>query len=215
MTIIISTDDNVRFQSLSGLKTSIEERMDREYSSDELADFIYLCERELERVLTVPYREASVPISIAAQANNLPADFKAVARITLSGDPKSTIQQVSPEVLDSNNTWKSPGKPQAFAIVAGELWVAPVPDGVYPAMLVYEQKLTALTESRPSNWLMDRHPDVYFYGALVQAADHVGDTARVGTYRAAFDNAVAQVNEEGRRYRFNASPVRLRSPVVV
>ena len=57
MTIVISTDDNIRFQTLAGLKESISARLDRTFGDDDLNDFIYLAEREMERILPVAARE--------------------------------------------------------------------------------------------------------------------------------------------------------------
>ena len=214
MTIVISTEDSINFQSLAGLKSSISARLDRDFEDGDLNDFIYLAERELERVLTVPYREAVTSVTVDGQTANLPSDFKALRRFTLLTDPKRNLQQVSPSVLDSNWSHSASGCPEAFAIVSGQFWFAPVPDASYAAQIVYEQRIAALTESAPSNWLLQRHPDAYFYGALVQASDFIADTARIGLYRSAFDNAIAQINSEGVRHRYAASPFRLRSPVV-
>jgi hypothetical protein len=214
MTIVISTDDSINFQSLAGIKASISARLDRDFDDNDLNDFIYLAEREMERVLTVPYREATTSVTVDGQTANLPNDFKALRRFTLLTDPKRNLQQVSPSVLDSNWSRSASGCPEAFAIISGQFWFSPVPDGTYAAQIVYEQKITALTESAPSNWLLQRHPDAYFYGALVQAADFIADTARIGLYRSAFDNVIAQINAEGVRHRYAASPFRLRSPVV-
>lgn len=215
MSIVLPTDDNPNFQTLAGLKASISSRLDRTFSDSDLNDFIYVAEREMERLLTVPYRETVTNISVDAASVSLPSDFKALRRLTLLTDPKRNLQQVTPSVLDSNWPGGASGTPVAFAIIGSSLHFAPAPSATHSASIVYDQKLTALTERNPSNWLFESHPDVYFYGALVQAADHIADTPRIGLYRSAFENAIEQVNAEGRRYRYSASPMRLRSPVVV
>ncbi|MGQ3081085.1 MULTISPECIES: phage adaptor protein [Alphaproteobacteria] len=215
MTIVISTDTNVRFQSYAGLKTSIGERLDREFTDADLEDFIYLAERELERVMTVPYRELVASMIITTQAMNIPADMKTIKRITLMNDPSAPLDQASMANLDRNRDWKATGRPCAFSIIGDQIWFAPAPDSEYAAQIVYEAKLTPLTEASPSNWLFSLHPDVYFYGALVQAADHITDTARIDRYRAMFDLTMGQINEEGRRRRTAASPLKLRSATVV
>ncbi len=214
MTIILPTDDNINFQSLNGLKESISSRLDRDFEDSDLTDFIYLAERELERVLTVPYREVVASVTVSGQTANLPTDFKALRRFTLLTDPKRNLQQVSPSVLDSNWPDSASGVPESFAIIAGQFWFAPVPDASYAGQIVYEQKITPLTESSPSNWLLQSHPDAYFYGALVQATDFIADSSRIGLYRSAFDNVISQINQEGQRHRYSASPMRLRSSVV-
>lgn len=213
MTIVVSGDSNVNFQSFAGLKSSIAARLDRDFEDGDLNDFVYLAERELERVLTVPYREAVTALTINAQAINTPIDFKSVRMITLDGSPVVVLQQVTPAVLTSDYPFT--GSPVAYSLIADQIWFGPVPDGSYTAQLVYEQRIAPLTPTNPSNWLLDLHPDLYFYGALVQATDFIADTNRIALYRAAFDNAVEQVNAEGLRYRASAAPLRLRNPVRV
>jgi len=215
MSIVISTDDNVNFQSFGGLKASISARLDRDFDDSDLDDFIYLAEREMERVLTVPYRETYATIGVSGATEALPTGFKRMRRLTLLTDPKRQLEQVSPAVLDSNWPCNTTGVPQAYAIVGDSIHFAPAPDGDYTASIIYEAKITALTETSPSNWLLERHPDAYFYGALVQAADFIEDPSKIGRYRAMFDAVIEQINEEGNRYRYSASPLRIRSSVVV
>lgn len=214
MSFVIDGNDNILFQTFSGLKTSIASRLDRTFEDSDLNDFIYLAGLELERVLTVPYREAVDTLNVNAQAIDLPGDFKALRRMTLQSDPKRNLQQVPPAVLDSSWPGSDSGIPEAFAIIADQAWFAPVPDGTYTAQIVYEQRIVPLSDATPSNWVLDMHPDAYFYGALVQAADFIGDQSRIGLYRQAFDNVVDQINREGLRHRYSAAPLRLRSPVV-
>lgn len=215
MSIVLPTDANVRFQSYTGLKTSIGERLDREFSDADLEDFIYLAERELERVLTAPYRETTTTMIILAQAMGVPSDMKTIKRVTLLSDPTWNIDQASPANLDSNGDWKVAGKPRAYSIIGDQIWFAPAPDSSYTVQIVYEAKITPLTEAAQSNWLFKLHPDAYFYGALVQASDHIADTARIDRYRAMFDLTIGQINEEGRRRRTAGAPLKMRSATVV
>lgn len=205
MTIVISTDDSVRFQTLAGLKASISSRLDREFNDDDLADFIYLAEREMERVLPVAAREVTTPLTISAQTSNLPTDFKAARVISMPSRPPLSL--VAPAALCSDT-----GCPNGYAVIAGQLWFTPVPATSYSGTLVYERKITPLTEASPSNWILQFHPDAYFYGALVQAADFIADTSRIDRYRAMFETVIGQMIDESERYRNSGSPMR---PVMI
>lgn len=199
MTIVLSTEDSPNFQTRSGLKTSISSRLDRTFDDDDLNDFIYLAEREMERRLTVPYREVETTFSVTGATYPLPADFKAVRRLRAGG---VTLEQVTPASVADDV-----GNPTAYAIVAGNLQFSPVPGSAVSCAMVYEAQITPLTEGTPSNWLLNRHPDAYFYGALVQASDWIADPARISRYRAMFDLTIDQINEEGLRYRYNSAPL--------
>lgn len=199
MAIILPTEDSPNFQTLSGLKTSIASRLDRAFEGDDLNDFIYLAERELERRLTVPYREVTLAISVSGATYDLPADFKALRRLKVGN---ATLAQVAPSALTTRT-----GTPEVYAIVSGHLQFSPVPDSTLTGSMVYEAQISALTESAPTNWLLTRHPDAYFYGALVQASDWIADSDRINRYRAMFDVVIDQINDEGLRYRYNAAPL--------
>lgn len=202
MTIVISTEDSVRFQTLAGLKASISSRLDRDFDDDDLADFIYLAEREMERVMPVAAREVTTPLTISAQTASLPTDFKAVRHITVSSNGTWPLSLSAPSSLCSHT-----GCPDAYAVIAGQLWFSPVPATTYSGLLVYERKITPLTETAPSNWILQLHPDAYFYGALVQAADFIADSSRIDRYRAMFETVIGQMIDESERYRNSGSPM--------
>lgn len=214
MTFAVPLDDNVNFQTLAGLRSAIANRLDRTFDATDIADFIYLAERELERVLTVPYRETVATLTVNAATVALPTGFRAMRRLTLLTDPKRNLQQVTPSVLHSNWPDNAVNVPEAFAIIDDDIHFAPTPDASYTANIVYEVAITPLTDANPSNWLFQRHPDAYFYGALVQASDFIEDPTKVSRYRAMFDVVIEQINREGNRYRYSASPFRLRNSVV-
>ncbi len=50
-----------------------------------------------------------------------------------------------------------------------------------------------LTQLSQNNSLLDTHPDLYFYGCLAQACDHIEDSAGVAKYGAMFGSVLGQV----------------------
>ena len=202
MTIVISTEDSVRFQTLTGLKDSISARLDRTFDNDDLTDFIYLAEREMERVLPVAAREVTTALTINGQTSPVPIDFKAVRHITVGNGVPLGLGAPS-LVANSQGT----GCPDTYAIIAQQIWFSPVPNGTHNGTLVYERKIQPLTETSPSNWVLQSHPDAYFYGALVQAADFIEDPVKIGRYRTMFETVLAQIIEESERYRNSGAPM--------
>ena len=49
---------------------------------------------------------------------------------------------------------------------------------------------TALSGNNPSNWILSSHPDVYLYGALVEASPYLSDDARVAVWGQLYATAV-------------------------
>lgn len=214
MSIVVDTSDNINLQNYNGMVNSIMSRMDRTDIESDIPDFLYLAEREMERLILSPYRETTTTLTVNAATIDLPSDFKQLRSLTLATDPKRNLQQVTPSVISSNWPATTTGVPEAFAIVGETLLFAPAPDASYTANAIYIRRIPALTAANPSNWVLDANSDIYFFGALMQGFAHVGDEARATTYRAMFMEAIGQLNAEGVRHRYSASPMRLRSPVV-
>jgi hypothetical protein len=71
------------------------------------------------------------------------------------------------------------GKPEYFSIVGNQLEVIPSPDTEYSAELTYYAKITALSDANTSNWLLAYAPDLYLYGALLEATPYLKDDERL------------------------------------
>lgn len=95
------------------------------------------------------------------------------------------------------------GRPQAAAIVDdGEnLLLAPVPDQAYTAEIIYTTKLTPLSGSVSTNWLLDSHPDIYLYGSLVQSAPFLKDDPRLPMWQTMLDRGLVQLGDLVKRRR--------------
>jgi hypothetical protein len=74
------------------------------------------------------------------------------------------------------------GPPIAYARIGNVLKLAPPPDAGITLEMIYSARFTPLTETSVSNWIIEEHPDLYFYGALAQACDYIQDTANSGKY---------------------------------
>lgn len=202
MSFVLSTLDNANLQSYDGLVASIQSRMDRTDIAADIPDFIYLCERELERRLRTPFRETSTAITLAATVD-LPEDCKAVRVVSTA---RGALRQCS--LASIRDMLETSGTPVCYAVVADVLIIGPPPAGSETATLVYEQIITPLSETTPSNWLLDRHADAYFFGSLMQGFAHVGDEQRAITYRAMFTEVIDQINDEGIRMAHSGGPLR-------
>jgi len=67
--------------------------------------------------------------------------------------------------------------------------------------LIYWAKPVRLSDTVPTNDLLDAHPEIYFYATLVESAPYIGDDARVQLWRAALDDALAQAGAEADAWR--------------
>ena len=163
------------------LKSSVADWLNRTDLTAVVPDFISLAEAQIERTLRTRQMIVRATASIDTEYSAVPADFLETKSIKLNTSPVTALAFESIDALDQlkATTYIAAGKPQYFGIVGGQIRVLPVPDSTYTAELTYYAKLTKLSSTVATNWLLAQAPDVYLYGALMQAAPYLKDDARI------------------------------------
>jgi hypothetical protein len=167
-----------------------------------------LFHREMEqRSIAVVDLSSAEPEFIA-----LPSDFQSMRRIrlsSLSGKPglefRSGVQMDEYRALTAN----VPAPPRYFTIFGDEIELAPTPDAAYTIEMVYRRIVPPLATSG-TNWLLTSAPDLYLYGALLEAAPYLKEDARIQTWGLGFTNALGELNTLGLTSTFNAGPMTMR-----
>ncbi len=195
------------------LKASIAEWLNRSDLTSKIPELIALAERKFNRIIVTPERETTVTSTISSETLALPADFWQLRSIHLTTDPRQALMQVSPMVLRTEYADQTTGKPRAFAIENGAFIFGPSPDASYTLNITYVKTIPPLNGTTASNWLLEKHPDIYIYGTLLAAEAYLWNDARLPVWKNALDEAIAELADAGNRYR-NSIPTRLRSPVV-
>ena len=78
--------------------------------------------------------------------------------------------------------------------------------------MVYFAKIPALSDSATSNWLLERHYDLYLYGSLVQAALYLKDDPTA--WATLFDSALAEIEVEDVRSQFHGTTPQMRGTTI-
>lgn len=168
------------------LKSSLADWLNRTDLTSAIADFISLAEAQMERQLRTRQMivRATASFAAAAEYGTVPDDFLETKSIKLDTNPVTSLSFQTIEGMDqlSNTTYLSSGKPLYFTVVGNQFRLLPIPDGAYTADLVYYAKLTKLSSTVATNWLLTQAPDVYLYGALLQAAPYLQDDARISVW---------------------------------
>ena len=130
----------------AGLKAAVNTWATRDYSDDQLNEFIELAEARIRRNLMGYQREVtSVILADANGAFSLPTDFLGMRAIYYQARPyRYNISGTTATVIDG----------------AG-----------YALDVTYFGKLPALTDSNTTNWLLDEAPDVYLWLVKAQARE--------------------------------------------
>jgi hypothetical protein len=174
------------------LKTSIGDWLNRSDLTSVIPDFISLAEAQIERTLRARQMIVRANASFDAQYGAVPSDFLEAKSLKLtSTNPQSPLSFLSIDALDAEMTkYTASGKPKFFGVVGGQLRIVPTPDATYTTELTYYAKLSKLSSSNTTNWLLTSSPDIYLYGSLLQAAPYLQDDARIQTWATLYERAL-------------------------
>jgi hypothetical protein len=174
------------------LKSSIADWLNRDDLTAVIPDFITMAEAQLERRLPVERMVKRATATIDTPFSAVPGDFVSPKSLVLTSTaPVQPLEFLSEDELDAKKyVYRSPGKPLYFTVVGTQFEVLPAPDGEYTAELTYVGTLDKLSVSNASNWILARHPDVYLYGSLLQAAPYLRDDERVGLWAPLYAQAI-------------------------
>lgn len=177
-----------------------------------IPEFVVLAETRFNRVLNTPEMETIATLSTTAESVALPSDFWEARGAYLDTDPRQVLEEVTLAFLRDRYSTQTTGRPQVYAISGGNIVLAPSPDTTYSLKLTYKQSIPPLA-SNSTNWLLTKHPDIYLYATLLQAEAYGWNDERLGLWKSALDEALAELQKAGNRKRFGGAPLRLRSPV--
>lgn len=194
----------------SELKTSIANWLNRDDLTSVIPDFISLTESDVNRNVRHWRMEQRATATLDARYTTLPTDFLEAVRFHLSVDQRP-IELLTPLALQMRreNNNDTQGKPQFYAIIAGQIEVWPTPDASYTGELYYYSRTPALSDSNTTNWALTYFPDLYLYGSLSHSAPYLVDDARIGTWAALYQNAINGINSANDKAKFGGTGLRM------
>lgn len=178
--------------SYNDLKSSIADWLNRGDLTAVIPDFIALAEAQLERRLPVERMVKRANATIDTPFSAVPADFVSAKSLVLTSTaPIQPLEFLSEDELDAKKyVYRTTGKPLYFTVIGTQFEVLPAPDTGYTAELTYIATLPKLSDSNTSNFILARHPDVYLYGSLMQAAPYLRDDDRVSMWASMYTQAI-------------------------
>ncbi|MFY7719568.1 MAG: phage adaptor protein [Brevundimonas sp.] len=182
--------------SYAELQSSVAGWLNRTDLSAVIPDFISLAEAQFNRVMRAREMQGQSTADITTAFFALPADFAELKSMRLT-DPLGAsweLIQATPEQL-SEGMADSPvaSVPQFFSILGEQFQIYPPPNGSYTANLIYVRRLVPLSTSAPTNWLLETAPDIYLYGALVQAAQYLRDAEGLATWKTLLEQSIEEL----------------------
>ena len=189
------------------LKTAIAGWLDREDLTNIIPDFIALTESRHRRDFKIRRMETRVTASTVADTEyySLPDNYVAMRNIQLNTDPKTSLEYLTPEIMDRVRGGSSTGKPKAYSIIGNNFQLRPIPDSVYEIEMLYYKYFTPLSDSNTTNDMLTYHPDIYLYGALVEAEPYLQNDKRLQTWASLYDRAKKDFKDTNERDRHSGT----------
>ena len=195
------------------LVTAIVNWSDRTDLAARIPEFIALAEAKFNRKLRLYRMEAITTgtLSAATDTISFPADMAALSKVQINSSATYILEQMSKELLIRKYPSSGTGIPSAFAINGNQIEIKPIADGDYTYELTYFQKITALSDTNTTNWLLSLYPDAYLYGALLELSPYLKDTDETTTWATLYRYVIDEITTSDSRDRYSGGSLRARA----
>ena len=200
--------------TFAGLKATIADYLNRDDLTSVIPSFITIAEAKFNRKLRVRQMINRAEGQIETSFFSYPADWLQAKEFQLNTNPIKRLQFVTEAQGDELKSQKyiTVGQPVYYTITGSQLEFIPTPDTTYSAELTYYAKIPALSDSNTSNWLLAYAPDLYLYGALLEAAPYLKDDERLPVWSQMYVNSLGDIEVADQRASVSSTPlVRARS----
>lgn len=202
---IFAVPTNLAFETYGELIDAINDWMDRSDLTGSAPSMIALCEARLRRELASLPFETSAGVNVTNGDAGLPTDYDFMRSVFVAGKP---LDEVSPEY---GRQISSGDQARAYSIEANRLRIWPEWTGA--VTLLYQAKMSPLSDANQSNTILLEHPDVYFFGSMMFAEGYLANDSRAAMFKAMWDESLASLKRFYVRQRRDRP--RLRNQAVI
>jgi hypothetical protein len=196
------------------LKSTIADYLNRDDLTAVIPTFIRLAESKFNRKLRVRQMIVRATAEIETAFFAPPGDWLETKEFQLNTNPITKLDYITEGFGNQLRATRFPaaGKPRFYTVVGNQLEFIPTPDTTYDGELTYYAKIPSLSDSNTSNWLLAYAPDLYLYGALVEAEPYLKNDERVALWGELYLRVVADIEVADERASVASTPlVRARS----
>ena len=195
--------------TFAGLKATIADYLNRDDLTAIIPSFITIAEAKFNRKLRTRQMIKRAEGQIETAFFTYPADWLQAKEFQLNTNPIVRLQFVTEAYGDElkANRYVSIGQPAYYTITGTQLEFIPAPDSTYSAELTYYAKIPALSDANTSNWLLAYAPDLYLYGALMEAAPYLKDDERLPVWSQMYVNSLGDIEVADERASVSSTPL--------
>lgn len=179
--------------------------LDRDDLTPTIPDFVALLEARLNRKLRILNQERSATWTVPVGGFSMPANYRKLRSLRLSGTGKQTLTEMSPQQADQRFSG-SPNPPLAYYQSNRTLFLAPT-NGDTDVDAIYLARVEPLTVDNDSNWVLEEHPDCYLTGVLLEAAIYIRDQDAIGFLVERLESIIAEMQMAARADQYGGGPL--------
>ena len=207
------------------LQTAVANWLDRSDLTDRIPEFIALAEARMNRVLRLAIMlnvdETTLGGATALVAGTrdyaLPSGYLQMVDFHLRTSPITTLSYLTPENMNRMWAGSQGGKPLAYTIFSDNasgtpiksVRLGPSPGSAYDYSIMFYKKIDALSDSNTTEQMLTNNPDVYLYGALLEAEPFLMNDQRVQLWATAFQESIRALQEQDNKDRHSGSAMRV------
>ena len=207
------------------LQTAVANWLDRSDLTDRIPEFIALAEARMNRTLRLSIMlnvdETTLGGATALVAGTrdyaLPSGYLQMVDFHLRTSPITTLSYLTPENMNRMGAGSQAGKPLAYTIFSDNasgtpiksVRLGPSPGSAYDYSIMFYKKIDALSVDNTTEQMLTNNPDVYLYGALLEAEPFLMNDQRVQLWATAFQEALRALQEQDNKDRHSGSAMRV------
>lgn len=194
------------------LKAAVADFLNRDDLTSVIPTFISLAESSINRDVRHYKMENLSQASTSNKFLVKPADWVENIKLGIVNSGYRPLELVSQAEIGNLRRMYADriGEPRYYIMSENAYELFPTPDGEYELELLYYQKISSLSDSNASNWLLEDAPDVYLYGSLIHSAPYLKDDARTAIFSQMYAAAVMQLNSASGKAKFSGTGLKLK-----
>lgn len=191
------------------LRQAIKQWSHREDIDEFSAQCIEMTEQELFYGLS-PMRVAEMVEEVVSSHSTKEISFPddMLELISFSIEVDDIYYQLKPvtttNLIDNDKT----GTP-CFYSITSQFELDTTPDKAYNFKFIYYKKPTALSDDNPTNIILTKYPNTYFFGGLSAAFMYAGEEDKANQYAIRMRDVVNTANANANNLMFGADPVQI------
>lgn len=181
-------------QTKADLRDQVTDFMADQFEARDLNRSIAMCEAGIRRKLRLLDQEVTADIALSEETLTVPSRFLSARRLYIPG--QKPMDYLNPDQLIRRQVERSNGRPRNYTLEGREdglpfFRFAPKPDSEYTLRLTYLAD-QALVADDDTNVVLEKFPDIYFYGTIYHMLAFARNTERMPPVKLIYEAAIAE-----------------------